>query len=124
MRTALILLCVSLLAGCASSGGYSGGSWPIAASGSSRTYESPIARVKPAFVSSLAQWGMRVTAIETRGGNEVVKARNANQSVEIEFERLGAASTRVRAAMRTNAGYDESATSKFLQQAGRLIPAS
>lgn len=120
MRHLIILSCLCLLAGCASSGG----SWPLAASGSSRTYEAPIARVKPVFVSSLAQWGMRVTAIEMRGGNEILKARNASQSVELEFERLGPASTRVRASMRTNAGYDEAGTSKFLQQAGRLIPAS
>ena len=93
MKTALIFafsLVLSLVAGCASfAPGFPG-------SGLTRTFEAPIARVKPAFVSTLAQMGLPVSAIETRGGNEVLKARKADKSVEIEFERLGATSTRVR----------------------------
>jgi hypothetical protein len=93
MRTALILafsLILSLSAGCASfAPGFPG-------SGLTKTFEVPIARVKPAFVSTLAQMGMPISAIETRGRNEVLKARKADKSVEIEFERLGPASTRVR----------------------------
>ena len=93
MRAALIFafsLVLSLVAGCASfAPGFPG-------SGLTRTFEAPIARVKPAFVSTLAQLGLPVSAIETRGGNEVLKAGKADKSVEIEFERLSATSTRVR----------------------------
>jgi hypothetical protein len=93
MRTALIFafsLVLCVVAGCATSPpGFPG-------SGLTRTFEAPIARVKPAFVSTLAQIGLPVSAIEIRGGNEVLKAKKAGKSVEIEFERLGAASTRVR----------------------------
>jgi hypothetical protein len=92
MRTAL-LLAVSFIAGCAS---FDGTAPQFLAGGSSRTFEVPIARVKPAFVSTLSQMGMAISAIEKRGGNEVVKAKKADRSVEIEFERLGPASTRVR----------------------------
>ena len=92
MRTAL-LLAFSLIAGCASFGGTAP---HFLAGGASRTFEVPIARVKPAFVSTLSQMGMTISAIEKRGGNEVVKARKTDRSVEIEFERLGPASTRVR----------------------------
>jgi hypothetical protein len=93
MRTTLIFafsLVLCVIAGCATlPPGFPG-------SGLTRTFEAPIARVKPAFVSTLAQIGLPVSAIEIRGGNEVLKAKKADKSVEIEFERLGAASTRVR----------------------------
>jgi hypothetical protein len=93
MKTTLIVafsLVLSLVAGCASFAP------DFPGSGLTRTFEAPIARVKPAFVSTLAQLGLPVSAIETRGGNEVLKARKADKSVEIEFERLSATSTRVR----------------------------
>jgi hypothetical protein len=93
MKTALFFalsLVLSFVAGCTSfAPGFPG-------SGLTRTFEAPIARVKPAFVSTLAQIGLPVSAIETRGGNEVLKARKADKSVEIEFERVNAAATRVR----------------------------
>ena len=89
VRTALILA-FSLLAGCSSfPSGFPGG-------GVTKTFEVPIARVKPAFVTTVVQMGMSIAAIETRGKNEVLKARRADKSVEIEFERLNATSTRVR----------------------------
>jgi len=89
MRRAWILF-VALAAGCASFNGF------LPDSGS-RQFDAPIARVRPAFVATLSQMGMPITAIENRGGgNEVLKSRKAGQNVEIELERLSAASTRVR----------------------------
>jgi hypothetical protein len=61
-----------------------------------KTFNVPIARVKPAFVSTLNQMGMPIAAIEVRGKSEVVKAKRGERSVEVEIERLGASSTRVR----------------------------
>jgi hypothetical protein len=96
MRTALILIFVALLAGCSSldfprpfGGGRSG-------SGTSKTFGAPIARVKPAFVSTLAQMGMTISSVETRGKREVIKARKAGSQVVLEIERLGSNATRVR----------------------------
>jgi hypothetical protein len=93
MRTLLFLafsLLLSLAAGCASlPSGFPG-------SGQTKTFEAPIARVKPAFVTTVVQMGMSIAAIETRGKNEVLKARRAGKNVEIEFEPLSATSTRVR----------------------------
>ena len=43
------------------------------------TFNAPIARVKPAFVSTLASMGMMITSIEVRGGREVMKARKAGR---------------------------------------------
>jgi hypothetical protein len=65
-------------------------------SGQTKTFEQPIARLKPAFVATLTQRGMPISALETRGKNEVIKSKKADKSVEIEFERLTATSTRVR----------------------------
>jgi starvation-inducible outer membrane lipoprotein len=90
MRTALILAFTFLAAGC--------DSLPtnMIGLGENRTFEQPIARVRPAFISTLAQMGLPVTAIENRGGNEVIKAGRGDRNVAIELERLSAASTRVR----------------------------
>ena len=84
---ALAFSVLVLLAGCASLG--------VDAPGT-RTFNAPMARVKPAVISSLAGMGMRIASLEVRGGREVLKARKADKSVEIEFERLGPTSTRVR----------------------------
>jgi hypothetical protein len=87
------LLAFALVAGCSSIDN----AWQgITAPGVVRTFNLPVARVKPAFVSTLNQLGMPISALEVRGKNEVVKARRADRSAEIEFERLGNSSTRVR----------------------------
>ena len=81
------MLLLALAAGCSSFSGFSPGS---------RQFDAPIARVRPAFVATLSQLGMPITSIENRGGSEVLKSRKSGQSIEIEMERLSAASTRVR----------------------------
>jgi len=92
MKTALMFalsLVLSFVAGCASfPPGFPG-------SGQTRTFEAPIARVKPAFVSTLSQMGMQMLAIELRGKNEVLRASKGGRSIDIELERLNANSTRV-----------------------------
>ena len=84
---ALAFSVLILLAGCSSLG---------VDTSSTRTFNAPMARVKPAMISTLAGMGMRIASLEVRGGREVLKARKADKSVEIEFERLGPAATRVR----------------------------
>jgi hypothetical protein len=96
LRFALGLL-LALAAGCSTTGG--GFSLPESLGGGvSKTFNLPVARVKPAFLSTVVQMGMSVAAVEMRGKNEVLKARRSDKSVEIEFERLSASSTRVRVA--------------------------
>ena len=92
LKFALPLL-LALAAGCASDGGFT---LPGSLGGVTRTFSVPVARVKPAFVTTLTQMGMPISAVEVRGRNEVIKSKKADKSVEIEIERLGAASTRVR----------------------------
>jgi len=95
MRNALIValgLALACLTGCETFNRGTDTPW----GGVTKTFDIPIARVKPAFVTTLTQMGMPISAIEVRGKNDVVKSRKADKSVEIEFERLGASSTRVR----------------------------
>jgi hypothetical protein len=101
---ALAFLALILLAGCTSLG---------TATPAYRTFNAPMARVKPAVISSLAGMGMRISSLEVRGGREILKARKADKSVEIEFERLGPASTRVRVT-----GSDQAAV---LRETGKLL---
>jgi len=112
MRIAPIIgLALACLAGCETTGGGAGLPW----GGVTKTFEAPISRVKPAFVSTLSQMGMPISAIEVRGKNEFVKSRKADKSVEIEFERLGASSTRVRVS-----GSDEA---QIMREAARRLGA-
>jgi hypothetical protein len=112
MRAPLILafsLLLSFVAGCESlPSGFPG-------SGQTRTFELPIASVKPAFVTTVVQMGMSIAAIETRGKNEVLKARRADKNVEIEFERVSATSTRVRVS-----GSDEA---QIMRETGKRLTA-
>ena len=89
-----LALLLAFAAGCASDGGFS---LPESQGGGvTKSFNMPIARVKPAFVATLSQMGMPISAIEVRGKNEVIKSRKADKSVEIEIERVSATSTRVR----------------------------
>ena len=83
-----------------------------------RTFSVAIAQVKPAFVSTLNQLGMPIAAIEVRGKNEVVKAKRANRSVEVEFERLSASSTRVRVV-----GSDDATANQVMRETEKRLGA-
>ena len=115
MKPAWILI-LALIAGCASQGGTS----PGGASPATRQFEAPVARVKPAFISTLASMGMMISALEVRGGVEVIKARKAGGEVEIELESLSR--TRTRARVASGAGTllrDE--PSRILRQVEKLL---
>lgn len=115
MRTALIFafsLALSLVAGCAS---FAPG---LPGSGLTRTFEAPIARVKPAFVTTLSQMGMQISAIELRGKNEVLRARKGDRSADIELERLNANATRVHVK-----GSDDATASQIMRETEKRLGA-
>ena len=88
----------------------------------SRTFEAPIARVKPAFVSTLASMGMSISAIDVRGAREIIKARNASSQVEIELESVNRSATRARVAARGGGLlYDDDMAVKIIRQAERVL---
>jgi hypothetical protein len=115
MKTTLMFalsLVLSLVAGCTSfAPGFPG-------SGLTRTFEAPIARVKPAFVSTLSQMGMQMSAIELRGKNEVLRARKGDRSADIELERLNANSTRVHVK-----GSDDATASQIMRETEKRLGA-
>jgi len=112
-----VLAGLFLLSGCASSP-FDGSRLVGGPSPTTRTFEVPIARVKPAFISTLAPMGMTVAALETRGKSEVIRARKAGSEVEIELEPLGRTSTRARVAAKT--GSEDNATA-IMRQAEKLL---
>ncbi|HTO61474.1 MAG TPA: hypothetical protein VMM15_09480 [Bradyrhizobium sp.] len=112
---AIALPGVALIAACSSIDN----SWQsISGAHVERTFNAPIAHVKPAFVSTLSQMGMPISALDVRGKNEVIKARKADRSVEIEFERLGASSTRVRVT-----GSDNATTNQVIRDTEKRLTA-
>jgi len=118
MRKTLLLglaFCLNLVAGCASIES----AWQSVTGASvEKTFNVPIARVKPAFVSTLNQMGMPIAAIEVRGKSEVVKAKKADKRVEVEIERLGASSTRVRVS-----GSDDATTGQVMRDTEKRLGA-
>ena len=118
MRKNLLLsLVVSLnfVAGCASIES----AWKSVTGASvEKTFNVPIARVKPAFVSTLNQMGLPIAAIEVRGKSEVVKAKRGERSVEVEIERLSASSTRVR-----DHGSDDATANQVMRDTERRLSA-
>ena len=122
MRNALILvlsLVLNLVAGCAALDD----AWKrVSGTGVVRTFDAPIARVKPAAISTLAAMGMMITSLEARGTGEVIKAKKGASGVEIELERLSRTSTRMRVA--TSGGgllHDDATAAKIIQQTERLL---
>ena len=109
----VFLIALSLIVGCASLGG---------TTPSERTFEAPMARVKPAFVSTFASMGMMISSIDVRGGREIIKARKGGSEVEIELEALSRTSTRARVAARSGGLlYDDEAAARILRQAEKLL---
>ena len=109
----LALFASTLMGGCASIGG----STP-----SPRQFDAPMARVKPAFVSTLASMGMMISSLEARGGHEIIKARKAGSEVEVDLEPVGRTATRARVAARSGGLlYDEAAAARIIRQAERIL---
>ena len=117
MRFAWILV-LSLAAGCATLDRIT----PAGIEPASRTFAAPMARVKPAFITTLATMGMSISALDVRGAREIIKARNASREVEIELESVNRSSTRARVAARSDGLlYDDDTASKILRQAETIL---
>ena len=102
-----------LLAGCASIGG---------TAPSTRQFDAPMARVKPAFVSTLASMGMSISALEVHGAREMIKARKAGSEVEIELEPMSKSATRARVGARSGGLlYDDETAARIIRQAEKIL---
>lgn len=95
---------------------------PASMEPATRTFAAPMARVKPAFVSTLASMGMSLSALEVRGRREILKARHAGREVEIELEAVKKSSTRARVAARSSGLlYDDATALEILRQTERIL---
>lgn len=111
------IFALTLVAGCASLETTA----PPATAGTYRTFDAPMARVWPAFTSTLASMGMMIAALEVRGGREILKARKAGTEVEIELEPVNRVSTRARITARKGLLYDEATASRIMRQTANLL---
>ncbi len=81
-----------------------------------------MARVKPAFISTFASMGMMISAIETRSGREVLKARRGGSEVEVELEAVSKTTTRARVGARSGGLlYDDDTATMVIKQAEKLL---
>ena len=114
-RLAALVLALIVLPGCSSIES----AWKSATGASvEKTLNAPIARVKPAFISTLSQMGLPIAAMDVRGKSEIIKARKADQSVEIELERVNAHSTRARVT-----GSDDAIAAEVMRETERRLRA-
>jgi len=112
MRFAWIAV-VGFLAGCASVGG---------TAPSTRQFDAPMARVKPAFISTLSGMGMMISSLETRGGREILKARRGSSQVEVELEAVSRTATRAHVGARSGGLlYDDDAADRILRAAEKHL---
>ena len=110
---ALPIITLVLLAGCAPLG--------LDAPGS-RTFNAPIARVKPAVISTLAKMGMRISSLELRGTREILRAKKTGSEVEIELEDVNRISTRARISARGGSLANDPATAdRIYRQTEKLL---
>jgi hypothetical protein len=87
-----------------------------------RTFTAPAPDVRQASLAALEQMGMRFESTDTFEGGEVLYARSAKRTIEIEVEPISARATRVRIAAR-NGGlfYDNATASEIVAQTERLL---
>ena len=112
------MLVLSLAAGCATLERIT----PAAMEPATRTFAAPMARVKPAFVSTLASMGMSISGLDVRSGKEILRARSSSREVEIELEAVSRSATRARVAARSSGLlYDDATALEILRQAERVL---
>ena len=69
-----------------------------------KTFTEPLPKVKKAALVALKRMAIKVEATEKTDMGEVVKARAADRNIELEFEALTPATTRMRAVARKDGG--------------------
>ncbi len=87
-----------------------------------RTFTAPAPAVKQASLAALEQMGIGFESTDTFEGGEVLYARSAKRTIEIEVEPISARATRVRIAAK-NGGlfYDSATASEIVAQTERLL---
>jgi hypothetical protein len=87
-----------------------------------RTFTAPAPEVMQASLAALAEMGIGLESTDRFEGGEVIYARTAKRTIEIEVEPISARATRVRIAAK-NGGlfYDNDTASEIVAQTERLL---
>jgi hypothetical protein len=113
----VMVLALGFLAGCATPDRMS----PVTGQ-TTRQFEAPLSRVKPAFISTVSSMGMGISSLEVRDGREVIRARKTGSEVEIELDPVSRTATRARVAARSGGMfYDNDTASRVMRQAEKLL---
>lgn len=75
-----------------------------------RTFTAPLPRIRKASLLALKHMGIKVESTEKTDSGELIKAKAADRSIEVELDALTPSITRMRAVARKNALLVDSAT--------------
>ena len=90
-----------------------------------RTFAEPMPKVKRATLTALQRMAIAVESIEATNEGEVIKAKAANRSIEVQFESLTPKTTRMRVTADSDGLFKDSATAtEIILQTERVLPAT
>jgi hypothetical protein len=89
-----------------------------------RTFTAPAASVKGASLAALQRMGLGLEGTESLETSELIRARSANRSIEIELEPITEQLTRMRITARsTSLLYDTATAQELVQQTEKMLDA-
>ncbi|HZN24866.1 MAG TPA: DUF3568 family protein [Burkholderiales bacterium] len=90
-----------------------------------KTFSEPLPKVKRATLTALKQMQIPVEAVVKTKQGELIKAKAANRTIEVEFESLTPKTTRMRVVADSEALIKDSATAtEIILQTERVMPAT
>jgi hypothetical protein len=116
MRKILAVLSLAACAGCQPLAMSMAGAGASAALGASlagisyRTFTAPLPAVKKASLAALENMGIPFQSLDTFESGEIILARSASRTVEVELEALSQRATRIRVSTRDGGFFYDGAT--------------
>lgn len=90
-----------------------------------KTFSEPMPKVKRATLTALRRMEITVDSVQATKDGEVIKARAANRSIEVQFESLTPKATRMRVIADSDGFFKDSATAtEIILQTERVLPAT
>jgi hypothetical protein len=87
-----------------------------------RTFTEPLPRVRKAAIMALNRMAIKVQSTEKTDSGEVINAKGADRSIELELEAISGNTTRLRSVARKNTLFMDSATAtEIIVQTERVL---
>jgi len=88
-----------------------------------RTFTKPLPKVKRAVLFALRRMAIKVSSTSKTDTGELIQATATNREIEIEFESLTPATTRMRAVARQNGGFllDAATAFEIISQTEKIL---